>query len=57
MVLLRSLFDVPEYGEYNNVALWVSTIFLAHDKTMYLLKWAIEEEVDAAGMFHRLTSL
>jgi hypothetical protein len=54
MVLLRALFDVPEYGEYKDVALWVSTIFLAHEKAMSAVTWALAQEVETAESEHAL---
>lgn len=46
MVLVRALFDVPEWGEYTNVAGWVMTIFQAHTRAIELMLWALKQEVN-----------
>lgn len=45
MVLLRALFDVPNAGEYKQLAGWIVTVFEGYNKTNSLLQWAIRQEV------------
>jgi len=54
MVLVRALFDVPDWGEYTTVAGWVMTIFQAHTRSISLMQWSLKQEVQLSASLETL---